>query len=153
MGIITGLECKAYYNTGTQDVPVWVEFDMIINLSKKMTWEALKATCRQAGGFAQYIFGEGNFEVSFTFCHNNASTAWEFWRNAMWTKTPVHLQILDGANDVSGSDGVEGTFGIFELTDDQQLSSTVEDAVTLKPSANGITASDAGIVPERLTIA
>lgn len=151
--IPTGRECKAYYNTGTQAAPVWEEADLIINLDKKHSIEKVKASCRKSGGTAQYVGGEDDHELTFTLCHDNADDVYEFFTNAAWTKTPVHMQILDGENTVSGSDGNEATFMVFQRDESQQLNSVVEDSYTLAPSANGITAADSGIAPLRVTVA
>ncbi|MEQ9407743.1 MAG: hypothetical protein RIK87_08440 [Fuerstiella sp.] len=153
MTIPTGLQCKAYYNSGTQATPVWEEANLIINLDLKFAWDKVAASCRKSGGVKQYVHGERDDEVSFSLCHDNADTVWEFWRNAAITKNPVHLQILDGDNAESGTEGYTGTYGIFSMDESQQLSSVVEDSFGLAPSANGITATDSAIVPVRMSVA
>lgn len=151
MGIQTGLLCKAYHNTGTQATPVWVETNLIVNLDSKKAWDSIAGSCRKSGGVKQYVLGERDDEISFSLCHDNADTVWEFWRNAAWTNTPVHLEVYDDDKITSGADGSTGTYIITALDDTQQLSSVVEDSFTLKASANGIIPAESGIVPIRIT--
>lgn len=153
MAVQNGTLCKAYYNSGTQGTPVWVEMAIIINCSIKQAIDKLQAACRGAGGIKQYMHGDTDFDVSITICHDNASSVWEFLRDAVWSKTPIHLQIYDDDKTIVGTEGHEATYGIFGWDETQNLSTIVEDALTLAPSYNGITSSDAGIAPTRLEVA
>ena len=153
MAIALGTECQAFYNSGTQDTPVWVECTVIINVAYKIAFDKLAASCRGSAGVKQYMHGDAEHDLTVSLCHDNADSVWEAFRTAMWAKTPMHMQIYDGDKTVSGNEGYEATYGIFGADETQNLGAVVEDSITLAPSANGMTASDSSIVPLRLQVA
>lgn len=152
MGVPTGLQCKAYYNTGTQGTPVWAEADIIINLDVKRQYDTIEGSCRKSGGLKQYGLGQRDDEITFNICHNNADDVWDFFRSAFEDKDVIHFRVMDGDQAVGGTDGQEGTYYISGNDETQPLSGNVEDSLTLKPSNNGLTASDSPIAPVRVTI-
>jgi len=151
--IPTGLKCKLMINTGTQTTPVWAELNLVVDLNNSKQADKTEAACRRGGVWKQYSPGQVDLECSFNMLHEATDAVWKKVATAFWTQIPLHVRVLDGPYATSGTEGFEMTAYCFGHDESQPLSGNVEEDISLAPSSNGLTASDAAIAPTRITIA
>lgn len=130
---VTGMECKTYYNTGTNASPTWVLIgdaqDVRITdlswgeaelLSRSSDWAFYKPTIVRAAIEIDYVFG-GN------------TTVWQALRDVWVNKTQRQFAIMDGTISTTGQQGLKVYCNIFSMPVEQPLEEWVTVTFGLKP--------------------
>ena len=130
----TGLECHAYYNSGTYASPTWVEMKRAqdLSVSKGKGMADLKSR------LSLFAFKRGTFkEVSLTFGYlYKAGT--DAVRSALlasyMNNTSIEILILDDIVTESGAAGVRLYVEVSKFDDDQAMENGVAIAVEASPT-------------------
>ena len=129
-----GIDCKAYYNLGTYESPNWSEIRYIRDATLNQAVAEVDVTSRFAQGSKEYIQGLFDYGFEFDMRWKPANAAFSALRSAFHGKTPVELMILDGPVDSAGSQGLRGTFAVFNFSRAEQMEEGVVVNVTMKPT-------------------
>lgn len=135
VGPVAGIDCKAYYNTGTNASPTWVEIvkgqnfnvpDFGVNpveaKSRASVWEAFVAGLIKVG-------------VNFTYLHSRgADTVRDALTTMVTSRTSVQFAIMDGTITLVGARGVRAFFLMEKFGYSQDLEGAQVWDASLKPA-------------------
>lgn len=116
-----GIECHAYYNTGTYDTPVWVELLRVQDLSiaKSKSMADLKSR------LSKFAFKRGAFiEPSITFGYlykAGADTVRDALLDSLINRTALDVAILDDLITESGAKGMRLYVEVSKFDDDEGM--------------------------------
>lgn len=128
-----GIQCKTYRNTATWDTPTWGEVSILNDFMVDPQWDRAEALTRESRvkrGVSTMVGMQftGKILVRRSDAHYLAFLA------AFQAQTPLDLLILDGKNNVAGSEGVRLLFDVIKFTDDQGPSNLRYRDFTIDPA-------------------
>lgn len=133
-GPVVGKDCKLYYNSGTNALPVWVEVKHAINATANLGKGEADVSSR-AVGWKLSKGGLKELEVSFTYRHlAGADTVFDAILASYTAGTPKQFAVMDADITSTGAQGVKAYFEVFQLNQSQELENAVEYEVTMKPT-------------------
>jgi hypothetical protein len=131
---VVGKDCKLYLNTGTHATPTWTEVKQAINVSANLGKGEADVSARYSG----WKLTKGalkELEISFTYRHKvGADTVFDALLSAYMTGTPKEFAVMDAAITDSGAQGLRAYCEVMSLNLSQELESSSEYEVTLKPT-------------------
>jgi hypothetical protein len=119
MALKTGSACKAYYNSGTDASPTWVEITLVgdVNLSDLGT--NLAEVNLRASSYVLNLAAKLHGSVEMLVAYNPANTAMDALLTAFFAKTVYQFAFMDGNIATAGSEGFKA-FCIIESFPIQQ---------------------------------
>jgi len=137
-----GRACKLYRcatlldgDTSTPALATWVEIDAVKDVSRGGTAEEWDATTRASGQYKQTLVTHKDPQLQFTMTYDPDDTNLDAIRTAWVNGSEIALAVLDGDEDVAGSQGLASNFVITDFPEDQALDAGVTVQVTAKPSS------------------
>ena len=132
---VIGKDAKAYHNTGTDAVPVWVELKRIQDLSIPLGADDVEVKCRDSD-WAYGDVGFLNAGVDFDYLHKKGGgdTVFEALMAAFTGRNAVQFAIMDGDVTTTGSVGLKAFMLVNKLEQSQQMAEAVKYSVGLKPA-------------------
>lgn len=122
----TGLECKAYYNTGTFASPTWTLITRVIDLTYQMPAEWADVSSR-ASAWKMEAKTLTGLQVSFGYRYiNGTDTVFAAIRGYAMATTKAELAIADDAIATTGTQYLRGTYQFEMGQTGQQLTSGVQ---------------------------
>lgn len=133
MGAVTGLEAKAYRNTGTWAVPVWSEVknirDATTNVEKGVadvstrgsSWKQSKTTMK-----------DGSIELEMVW--DTIDAEFTALQSAFFNNTTVEMVFLDGVITLTGSQGLRADFEVADFSRSESLTDALKAKVKLIPA-------------------
>ena len=140
----TGCAAKAYYNTGTEAIPTWVEIPMAQDATINAESSDLEATTREAGCFKLSASGLITMSADISLLYQPGETAFDFLRAAFLAKTTVSVALMDGAIATTASEGLWFVGEVFAFPVEQPLDGVLVSAISIKPTQNA--AGTAGVL-------
>jgi hypothetical protein len=129
-------DAKLYYNNGTYGSPTWVLICNVKDLTLSMEHGETDVTTRCGAGFREYVAGLTDVTIDFGMIYDPSDTAWEFLRAAFFDKSAEEFLILDGPNNVAGSEGLRLHAFVKSFTRNETLGEALMTDVSLRPTAN-----------------
>lgn len=143
----TGCASKAYYNSGTEAVPTWVEIPMAQDATINAEASEIEATSRESGCFKLSASGLISVSADVSLLYQPGTTAFDYLRAAFLAKTTVSVALMDGAIATSASEGLWFVGEVFAFPVEQPLDGVLVTAMTLKPTQNEAGTSSALVLP------
>ena len=132
MSVKLGMEAKLYRNTGTYDVPVWVEVTNLRDATVSVEKGEADVTTRANSGWRATLPTLKDLTIEFEMVWDTADEGFEAVRAAFFGDTTLEILALDGAEGVSGSKGIRATMGVTNFSRSEPLEEAITVAVTLK---------------------
>lgn len=137
MPCITGFDGKAYYNSGTNASPTWVEIAFARDVNTTSSADKLDASDRSSK-FKKYCSGQLEIETTITATYNRteagAAGAIEVLRDHYHNRTAVQVAIVDGPITTTGNEGYKFYANVFSNDWDQPLSDGQTVTMTFCPT-------------------
>jgi len=150
----TGCAAKAYYNTGTNASPTWVEIPMAKDVTINIESSDLDSTTRESECWKMSAQGLRTFSADMQLLYKPGTTAYDALRAAYLAKTPQEYAFMDGAIATTGSEGFRVYGEIFSFGQEQGLDALLTNDLTIKPVTNLFGgAADELEVPNYLVVA
>jgi hypothetical protein len=131
---VVGKDCKLYLNGGTRATPTWTEVKSAINVSANLG----KGEADVSARYSSWKLSKGalkELEISFTYRHKiGADTVFDTLLSAYLNGTPKEFAVMDAAITESGAQGPRAFCEVMSLNLTQELESSQEYEVTLKPT-------------------
>jgi hypothetical protein len=128
-----GKDAKLYYNTGTYGSPTWNEVTQVRNVTLSLTTSEADVTTRSNSGWRAMAPVLKDGSLGFDMVYDNTDTDYEKFRDAFHNQTLVELLIVDGAYNVSGNEGVRGSFMVSKFDRKEELENAIIIEVTCRP--------------------
>ena len=135
VGPVTGVDCKAYYNSGTHATPTWVEITHGRNFSVPDYGVNQVEANSRASVNESFVNGLIKNGITFSYLHvRGADTVRDALASMVSGRSPKEFAIMDGGIALVGARGIRmyGNMEKFGYTQDLE-GSQVWDAV-LKPA-------------------
>lgn len=137
-GVVLGLDCKAYRNTGTHASPTWNLVDDVKDVTLNLEKGEADVTTRANSGWRARKGTLKDGTVEFTLLHNpdraDSVTDFEAIRDAWINNTAVEWAFMDGAIATAGSQGLRATMEVVNFSRGEQLENASEYNVKLVPT-------------------
>ena len=140
---IRGDACKLYYSaadvldagTNANAVLDWTVIDLVTDLTLDLTKDEIDVTTRGASGWEQTLEGFKKGSISFDMVWDNTNTAFQVLLDAFIANpgTKVAMNVLDGAEDTTGSEGLASNMSITGFSRSEPVNGAVTATVTVKP--------------------
>lgn len=130
MAEIRGIDCKVYFDAGSG----YVEWACVRNTTVSLTFDETDATCRGSGGFRQSAVTLATLEVTGDAIKDKADASFLAIEAAAIAKSTIPVQVMDGPNDETTSDGWAFDAQVFSWSEDQNYEDIVTVSFTLKPA-------------------
>lgn len=120
-----GKDCYLYYNTGTNETPVWVEIDRAkdVNIDP-----ASKGQAEQKSRASKFNYKRGtHIELGLSFGYDYTpgdDTVYAALLDSFLNGTPIQFAALDGPIETTGSQGWKLVCEVFECPMGQELDNT-----------------------------
>lgn len=150
MSCNTGFDGKAYYNTGTDSLPTWVEITMVRDVSTTSSVDKADVSDRRSK-FKQSCPSMIDLETTMTLTYENGDSVIAALRTHHLDRTPVQIAIMDGDIAVSGTEGFKYYSHVFSQDFSQPLSDGSTIDLTFAPAISP--ASDADVFPSWYIVA
>lgn len=132
---VLGFEAKMYYQTdGAGGSAGWNLIDNVKDLSSNVSADEVEVTTRGGAGWKQFLAGLKDAGVSFDMVWDTGDAAFTAIKDAWLNGTLLGFQILDGANDADGSQGLQGDFYVTGFERTENVAEALMVNVTLKPA-------------------
>ena len=135
MGVILGLNCKAYRKTGgTWASPTWTLIDNIRDAATNLEKGEADITTRGGGGFRQKVgtLKEGGIEFQMVWDTGDADFA--AFKDAYFNDTDIVCWFSDLAAGTLNAQGLKAHFSVLNFTRNEQLENAVLVDVKLSPT-------------------
>lgn len=132
-----GSDVTLYYNTGTDDTPVWVEhIGMVEDLDMNETDDLNELNGRRAARIVkEYGSGETELSITGTQIHDANYEGWLYLNSARPGGTSKDIMVLSGKLNEGGAYGWRGDFWNSDRTNRGPASGDLVSAVNLQPAA------------------
>jgi hypothetical protein len=131
---VVGKDCKLYLNAGTRTTPTWTELKSAINVSANLG----KGEADVSARYSSWKLSKGSLkelEISFTYRHRQGpDTVFDTLLAAYINGTPKEFAVMDAAITESGAQGPRAFCEVMSLNLSQELESSAEYEITLKPT-------------------
>lgn len=128
----TGINCKAYYNSGTYGSPTWVELSIINDLQENS--KTMTADSNSRATFINLKVGvSGDLSWTGTIKRDGSAAHLVVYR-AMKAKTVLDLLILDGPNTTNGVMGHRADCLVIDTSNNQGRSERLYDSIEIVPT-------------------
>lgn len=133
-----GILSKLYYNQGLYGAPTWIEVDLVGDLKFTFSWNEGEGSARRE---ALQVFEPTNASVMLEgkLRKQYDDTAYVFFRTQHRLRAVLDILMLDGANNVNGSDGFRFDAKLFQFDEDQAMQNVLYKDFTLKPCISSTT--------------
>lgn len=129
-------DAKLYINTGTYGSPTWSLICNVKDLTLSMENGEIDVTTRCGAGFREYVAGLTDVTIDFSMIYDPTDARWEDLRAAFFDKTAEEFLVLDGANNVVGTEGLRLHAFVKSFTRNETLGEALMTDVSLRPTAN-----------------
>ncbi len=129
-----GLSCKLYRNTGTYAAPVWVEIDIVKDVTLNMETGEAEASSR-ASTFKEFFGALKDTNIEFDVLYDAADAQFIVLRTKFFDGTSIDIVAFDGAA-ATGAQGLRMTAFVAGFTRNEPLEETVTVNITMKPTPN-----------------
>ena len=136
MATFTGCAAKAYYNTGTNAIPVWVEIPMAKDVTINIESSDLDSTSRESLCFKMSAQGLKTVSVDMQLLYQPGTAAFDALRAAYFADTAQEYAFMDGDVATSGSEGIRLFGEIFSFGQEQGLDALLVNDLNIKPVTN-----------------
>ena len=134
MPCITGFDGKAYYNSGTNASPTWVEITYARDVNTTSSAEKLDNSDR-ASKYKKYCAGQLDVETTITLTYGRtAATAVDALRDKYHLREAVQIAIMDGNIADTGTEGYKYYASVYSHDWDQPLSDGQTLTMTFAPT-------------------
>jgi hypothetical protein len=126
-----GKNAKAYYNTGTYAIPVWVEIKKVTDLSIPMSKNMTDLPSREMDWVVK---GPGLKTLQVTFGYLmvvGADTVFDALLGSFISDTVTEFAFMNGAIATSANQGIRGQFVVSGMDEEQGLEEGLSHAFTL----------------------
>ena len=132
---VVGIDCKAYYSTGSYTTPVWVEIDQIETLNATMDKNTAEGKCR---AYKTTFYGEGTKVIGVTFNYLREGTAandtvFDALEGMYWSGGAKDMAFVDGAIATTDTRGLRGHFICDSMSETQELEGMLMNEFSFKP--------------------
>jgi hypothetical protein len=135
MGALLGMSGKLYRNKGTYGSPVWDEIDSAREVAVTLSKGEADASTRGTGGWKATKSTLKDLQIEYTLVYNpDSPDDFDAVRDAFLAGTQIEFLILDGAKEVSGSQGPRAICEIFNFSRSEPLEEVMTVKVTAKPT-------------------
>lgn len=135
VGPVAGIDCKAYYNSGTNASPTWVEITRGQNFSVPDFGVNPVEAHSRASVWESFVAGLIKVGVSFTYLHTRgADTVRDAFTTMVTSRTSVQFAIMDGTITLVGARGVKAFFLMEKFSYSQDLEGAQVWDASLKPA-------------------
>ena len=130
-----GILAKAYRNTGTFAVPVWVEMALIRDLTQNEKWDIAEVVTRASRA---KLGAPTTLDISVTGSIQAVTTDTGYLaiRTARLAGTVLDVMFLSGSTSQNGAIGWRYEAVVEDATQDQGSGSVLYDTITFRPHAS-----------------
>lgn len=141
MAFVLGLSGKVYRNTGTYGSPTWNEIPNVKDLTLSLEKDESDATTRAGSGWKQTVATLKDASIEWDMIWDPTDADFTALRDSFLNNTTLDLMVLDGANTVTGNQGLRADMQVFNLSREENLTEVMMVKITVKPtfSANAPT--------------
>lgn len=134
-GPVAGVDCKLYYNSGTNASPTWVEITHAIDVAvPDFGVNQVEANARSSK-FESFVNGLIKLGMTFTYLHVRGTDTVRAAMLAMVTgRTPKQFAAMDGDITHVGALGVKAFFNMEKFSQSQDLEGKLAWDGSLKPA-------------------
>jgi hypothetical protein len=130
----TGLDCKAYLNTGSEETPVMTEMKQIGDLSMpdlgvNLAPVNIRQTIHQLN-----LAGRMNSAVEFFLLRNKNNAVFNAIRTAFFSRTPIQVAVMDEDITQDGAEGLQAWWIIENFNLTENLDEVIGADVRLAPA-------------------
>ena len=129
-----GIECHAYYNTGSYDTEVWAEMKRVQDLSVPKG----KGSAELKSRLSKFVYKRGTFKepaISFGYLYKaGADSVRDALLDSFSNNTALDVLILDDLVTESGASGVRMYVEVMKFDDDQAMDNGKAIAVEASPT-------------------
>jgi hypothetical protein len=134
MRIVLGKDGKLYRNSATYASPTWNEVSNVKDLVINAEDAEADVTRRASGGFRETVGTIRELSVEFNMVWDKDDTDLAAISTAWKARAAVEFLVLDGPEDVAGSEGVRATMRVASFPRNEELENAMEVPVVLKPT-------------------
>lgn len=128
----TGINCKAYYNSGSYGSPTWVELSCIDELQENS--KTMTADANSRASFIRLKVGvDGDLSWTGTIKRDGSAAHLVVYR-AMKAKTSLDMLILDGPVTTNGVMGHRADCLIIDTSNNQNRTERLYDSIEIVPT-------------------
>lgn len=130
-----GIQCAAYYSTGTYGTPVWVLIDLIGDLTVGGAWNEGESTARRTAvqtNEPTTLALDSTGQIR----RDHTDVPFGAMRDAFIRKTTIDFLILDGRKERNGSEGYRFDAKVFSFGQDQSRGNVLFNDFGIKPVAS-----------------
>jgi TP901-1 family phage major tail protein len=134
MAVVLGMNAKLYRNSATYASPTWVEIDSVKDVTLSLETGEADVTTRAAGGWRESIATLRDASLEFEMVYDSAGTHFAAVKDAFTGGTSIEFLILDGAESVTGSQGLRAEMSIMSFSRNEALEEALTVSVSAKPT-------------------
>jgi len=131
---VLGLDAKLYRNTGSFGSPNWTLMPNVKDLTLGLEKDEADVTTRGANGWKQMAATLKNANVEFQMVWNPTDAGFTAIKNAFLNNTNIEMLVLDGAYNVTGSQGLRAEMMVANFTREENLTEALTVNVSVKPA-------------------
>jgi hypothetical protein len=134
MAIKLGLNARLYRNTGSYSAPTWNEVKNVKDVTLNLEAGEADVSTRGNAGWRANIATLKDASLEFDMVWDPTDDDFTAIRTAFLTNASIEFAVLDGASNVSGSQGLRATMVITNFSRSEPLEEAITVSVTAKPT-------------------
>lgn len=131
----TGLNCKAYYNSGTYGSPTWVELTCVRDGRLNFALGEVEAGSR-ASGVEGFLPTRHQISADLTLVSSDTDTGFIYLWDAFVGRDQIDMLFLNGATNQNGARGVRFDAYLFSANEGQEIDAATFTDTVAKPAAD-----------------
>lgn len=133
MGIRLGMDAKLYYKAGGVDGPgAWNELTNVKDVTLSLESGEADVTTRSNAGWRATVATLKEGSVEFEMVWDTSDTGFTALKDAYFNNDLIGLQVLDGAIDDPGVQGLKADFSVTSFSRNEPLEEAITASVSLK---------------------
>ena len=134
MSVKLGMEAKLYRNTGTYDVPVWVEVTNLRDATVSVEKGEADVTTRANSGWRATLPTLKDLTIEFEMVWDTEDEGFAAIQGAYFAGTAIEVAVMDGDIETAGSQGLRASMAVINFSRSEPLEEAISVSVTLKPT-------------------
>jgi hypothetical protein len=134
MGAKLGMEAKLYRNTGTYEIPMWVELTNVKDLTLNLEKGEADVTTRANAGWKATAATLKEGSIEFEMVWDTADAGFTAIKDAWFNNATIEMAVLDGPIAQAGSQGLRASFAVINFSRKEPLEEAITVSVTIKPT-------------------
>lgn len=134
MGQKLGMDAKLYRNSGTYELPTWVEIANVKDVTLNLEKNEADVTTRANNGWRATVgtLKDGSLDLEMLWDTDDAG--FTAIKDAYFNGTSVEMAVMDGAIATVGTQGLRATMAVTNFSRNEPLEEAITVSVTVKPT-------------------